>query len=355
VSLSPELQEQANAHEQVMLDSIAAQLQKSTTKVANVPNVPQTEYDPFSFTEEEAKEFSKADFGLIPSVKAAIEKGFYVFALTPKDKHPLPGSRGFKDSRSPNDPNVLAPWNEDPNRNIGIDLGASDLCVLDFDKQESIPAWLNEIKTYKVRTAKGVHVYFRGARKTTKLYANGELVGDIKSTGGYVLANGSVHPSGAIYTVIGDSPIAPLPDISSLIRHESERVDASTDGPPIPRGSHDNELTRIAGVLRNAAMSPQKIEEHLIEVCEKRCENYGSDYREMCRKIAHSIGKKPVGQASPAVILDGKPLGQAAPNPEAFGEHRVEFSEDTEVIPEFDSSVVNGIYAKFVELEHFHK
>src|SRR6267143_1767372 len=153
------------------------------------------EDDPFSFTAEEAKEFAAqpVDQGLVPSVKAAIGRGFHVFGLTPKDKVTIPGSHGFKDSRSPDDALVLNPWNHDPNRNIGIDLGASDLCVLDFDKPESIPAWLNEVKTYKVRTGKGVHVYFRGARKTTKLYVDGNLVGDVKSAGGYVLSNGSVH------------------------------------------------------------------------------------------------------------------------------------------------------------------
>jgi hypothetical protein len=228
--------------------------------------------------------------GLIPFVNAAINKGFHVFALTPKDKIPLPGSQGFKDSKAPSDPLALSPWQQDPNRNIGIDLGASDLCVFDFDKPESIPAWLNETKTYKVRTGKGVHVYFRGARKTTKIYVDGELAGDIKSQGGYVLAANSVHPSGAIYTVVDDSPIADLPErVSELTKHDSDRVTASADGPKIPRGSHDNELTRIAGKLRQDGLEEDGIYTAIVEVCEKRCENYGSDYREMCRKIANQF------------------------------------------------------------------
>jgi AAA domain/Bifunctional DNA primase/polymerase, N-terminal len=275
---------------------------------------PATEDDPpFSFTEEEARDFSYLQsLGLIPSAKAALDKGFHIFPLTPRDKHPLAGSQGFKDSKSPLDPSVLSPWQQNPNLNIGINLGASDLCVLDFDKPESIPAWLNETRTFKVRTAKGIHIYFRGTRKTTKLYADGNLVGDVKSAGGYTLAAGSVHPSGAVYEVVDDSAIVPLPDISSLVRHDSERVNATSDGPPIPRGSHDTELTRIAGVLRNAAFGEQEIEEHLIDVCEKRCEGYGADYRLMCKKVAHSIGKKPVGQAAPPVMMSGHVLGQTS-------------------------------------------
>src|SRR6202011_4344994 len=156
-----------------------------------------------------------------------------------------------------------------------------------------------------VRTARGVHVYFRGARPTTGLFVDGAKVGDIKSTGGYVLAEGSVHPDGPVYTVIDDSKIIPLPAISSLLRRDKERVIASADGDPIPHGSHHTELTRIAGVLRNAGFNPTKIEEHLIDVCEQRCVEYGGDYREMCSKIAHSIGRKPVGQVGPIPVLGG--------------------------------------------------
>jgi hypothetical protein len=253
-----------------------------------------------------AKEFTAqpvVEPGLIPSVKQAIDKGFHVFGLQPKEKKPLVGSSGFKDSKVPGDATVLVPWHQDPSRNIGIDLGASDLCVLDFDNPDGVPAWINAIRTYKVKTARGVHVYFRGARPTTGLFIDGAKVGDIKSMGGYVLAEGSVHPDGPIYTVIDDSKIIPLPDISSLVRRDKERVIASADGDPIPHGSHDTELTRIAGVLRNAGFNPAKIEEHLIDVCEQRCVGYGGDYRQMCSKIAHSIGRKPVGQVGPIPVI----------------------------------------------------
>jgi hypothetical protein len=228
------------------------------------------------------------------------------------EKKPLIGSSGFKDSRAPSDAAVLAPWNQDPSRNIGIDLGASDLCVLDFDDPNGVPAWVNAIRTYKVKTARGVHVYFRGARPTTGLFVDGAKVGDIKSIGGYVLAEGSIHPDGPVYTVIDGSEIVPLPDISSLVKRDKERVVASADGDPIPHGSHDTELTRIAGVLRNAGFNPTKIEEHLIDVCEQRCVGYGGDYREMCSKIAHSIGKKPVGQASLVPVFGGGAGSQTA-------------------------------------------
>jgi Bifunctional DNA primase/polymerase, N-terminal/AAA domain len=274
--------------------------------------------DPYNYSDPLVRKIYEAQEQADPLrfVKDAVNRGFHVFGLQPKSKITIPGSHGFKDAKQPSDPDVFHPWNEDPTRNVGIALGESDLCVLDFDTEKDIPQWLNQTKTYKVKTSRGVHVYFRGARPSTGLYIGGKKVGDIKSTGGYVLAAGSVHPDGPIYTVIDDSPIASTPDLSGLLKQEEKTpVNASPDGPPIPFGSHDTELTRIAGVLRNASMNPQDIEEHLIRVCERRCEGYGSDYKEMCRKIAKSIGKKPVGQAAPPVIFGGNVVGQnSAPN-----------------------------------------
>jgi Bifunctional DNA primase/polymerase, N-terminal len=316
-----------------MLDSIAGQfatIQSQKTKVQVGQSGPKTaatresatsgewetpahkEVDPFDADYDLVNDHTAPDGdkpGLILAVKYAIGRGFHVFGLRPKEKKPLPGSHGFEDSKNPADPQAIAPWMEDPNRNIGIDLGASDLCVLDFDKPEHIPAWLNETKTFKVRTSKGVHIYFRGARKTTKLYADDNLVGDVKSTGGYVLAAHSVHPSGAIYTVIDDSPIVETPDrISELMKHDSERVNASEDGPPIPYGSHDTELFRIGCMLRNAGMNYSEIREALINICQRRCENYGSDYVDMCEKKAKSACRYPVGQTSPRLLLDENPV-----------------------------------------------
>jgi hypothetical protein len=303
MTLNPESEAKLIEQQQQMLAGIAAQL--ATLNQSSEPQ-PATESDPFDFTDAERAEFLKPD--LKSHAQSAVDRRFHIFPLQPKKKEPYAGSNGFKDAKQD-----AEPWNAVSDANIGIATGASDLCVLDFDKPEQVPAWLNETKTYKVRTGKGVHIYFRGARKTEKLYVGGKVVGDIKSNGGYVLSSGSVHPDGPIYTIIDDSPIAPLPDISNLIRHESERVNASPDGPPIPHGSHDTELTRIAGSMRSASFTELEIEEHLIKVCERRCEGYGPDYRQMCKKIAHSIGKKPVGQAAPGVVMGGHVVGQTSP------------------------------------------
>jgi hypothetical protein len=69
---------------------------------------------------------------------------------------------------------------------------------------------------------------------------------------------------------------------------KERRVNTKTTGPKIPYGSHDNELTRIAGKLRDDGLEEIAIRNALIEIVEKRCVGYGSDYKQMCEKIARS-------------------------------------------------------------------
>jgi hypothetical protein len=72
-------------------------------------------------------------------------------------------------------------------------------------------------------------------------------------------------------------------------------VDASLDSPEIPRGSRYTELLRIAGLLRGAGMTAEKIYEHLLDILENRCPGYGPEYPEKLKSIAQGIGSKPDG------------------------------------------------------------
>jgi hypothetical protein len=291
------------------IDSVNAMLQSNLPDTTVVPEPEPAEAGPVP---------EVVDTGMSPHAKAAVDKGFHIFPLAPKSKVPPRGSHGFQDSRAPSDPLVLEPWNQESNYNIGLDLGASNRTVLDFDKLESIPDWINAIRTFKVGTSRGVHVHFSGSRSSTGLFIDGVKVGDLQSIGKYVLAAGCVHPSGAKYTVIDDSPIIPLPDVSSLVKRESERVNASTDGPPIPHGHHDSELFRIGCMLRNAGMGYEQIKDNLVEICEKRCVDHGSDYVDMCERKAAQAAKYQVGKAGVRAVL-GKAEPAKGSNSETNG------------------------------------
>jgi hypothetical protein len=230
---------------------------------------------------------------MIDHAKAAIARRFWIFSLQPRSKYPLPGSHAHKDARGPADPLALQPWKQHPTYNVGIATGESGLIVLDFETLADVPEWLNKLKTFKVLTSRGVHIYFWGTRRSGKLIIAGKIVGDIKSNGAFVLAAGSVHPSGKRYEVLDDSPVAPMPDAVAALLNESTAavtpISVSRSGEPIPYGAHYDTLFKIACAYRGKNLDREHIELLLVYDCEARCIDYGADYLEMCRDISESV------------------------------------------------------------------
>lgn len=235
---------------------------------------------------------------MLESALACAQRGWFIFPIEPKGKQPIArlAPHGFKNST--NDPEVIQSWwSQVPTANIGIDLGRSNLTVLDFDSGDA-PANLGLPETFAVRTSRGQHVYFKGVSKSSNMYFDGKHVGEVKSSGGYVVGPQSEHTSGAIYSP-NDHPAADLPVdlLAKLVKAESNPV--TIQGDKIPYGQHYTELLRIAGFLRSqVGLEKEGIKTALIEICEKRCENYGGDYQEMCEHLADEMAKKPINAAT---------------------------------------------------------
>jgi Protein of unknown function (DUF3987)/Bifunctional DNA primase/polymerase, N-terminal len=150
----------------------------------------------------------------------------------------------------------------------------------------------------------------------------------------YVLAEGSQHKNGVdFYRVIDDSPIVPMPDklvayIRSITKRNKAAFDSMLRGVPlsgtdeeklaqllasipdgsIPFGEHDDSLASIAGTLRQTfKMNAEQMLPVLKSVCERTCVGHGSDYVEMCDKIAHSVARYEI-RPEPIVTRNGTPL-----------------------------------------------
>jgi hypothetical protein len=103
-------------------------------------------------------------------------------------------------------------------RNIGVVCGevSGNLLVLDFDRPELFDFWYNYYdvpRSAMVLTGKGAHVYVRLDGEPVnngKFYVQGQHAGELRYNGGYVVAPPSIHPSGAPYAWMDDSPIATL-------------------------------------------------------------------------------------------------------------------------------------------------
>ena len=179
--------------------------------------------------------------------------------------------------------------------------------------------------TFTVRSSPGRgHFYFKQTPESIAM-GNAQAKDDkgelwsARVDNRYVVAPGSFHPtSGKRYETLRDVEIVPGPNwlvnwcLSQRKAEEQKSpVTASVDGPKIPRGAHDTTLTRIAGKLRQDGLEEHSICDALIEVCLNRCENYGPDYQDMCKKIAKSVARYPISEPV-RVLFGGVPLGQQA-------------------------------------------
>jgi hypothetical protein len=162
----------------------------------------------------QATEFLRAGVGIFPIGRRDKRPEFSMLPIDPADQKPT--WEPFK-TILPTMSQVQG-WFNHGLENYAVISGWQNLVVLDFDDAQEYVKWSLWVKdnpaalwtyehAYKVRTARGVHVYIRTsmperARKLGKI--------DIKAGGGYVLGPGSIHPSGAIYTPLTNNLFFPL-------------------------------------------------------------------------------------------------------------------------------------------------
>src|SRR5438093_6741807 len=144
---------------------------------------------------------------------------------------------------------------------------------------------------------------------------------DLRGNGGYVVVPPSRHKTGNCYTAINEAPLAELPPawIEAIANRQSAGVrrtqESSRTGdlsylvgadarlrlalplPPCPclaelcitEGQRNNELTRIAGILRRQGVSEEALVESLTAINKCHCEPALED--EEVRRIAASVGR----------------------------------------------------------------
>jgi hypothetical protein len=108
--------------------------------------------------------------------------------------------------------NEIRGWFGDTPLNLAIVTGAiSGVVVVDLDDEAARHWWIHHrpYSPWQIRTSKGWHIYYRhpGLPVTNRGRldtVDGRLAIDVRGDGGYAIAPGSVHASGAIYRQAGD-------------------------------------------------------------------------------------------------------------------------------------------------------
>jgi RecA-family ATPase len=151
---------------------------------------------------------------LSPKWAIPLDQLWSVIPVRARDKRPAIGQwREYQ--LEPAAHETVAQWAANDTLNAGIVTGAvSGLIVLDLDNAEAIAEAEKRglPETVTVQTGKGRHVYFRhcGGQVSNRagLFPGADLRGD----GGFVVAPGSVHPSGAVYRWLASPETMPLAD-----------------------------------------------------------------------------------------------------------------------------------------------
>jgi len=132
-----------------------------------------------------------------------------------RGKHPC--GRWSRDSTD--DPDLIRAVLARGLRNLGIDCGRSGLLVVDGDRPRALAQYAESIgetipETFAVATAKGEHTYFGQPEGAPLGNGTGALPAgiDIRGRGGFVVAPGSVHETGTVYTPVDPgAAVAPAP------------------------------------------------------------------------------------------------------------------------------------------------
>ncbi len=142
--------------------------------------------------------------------------GWHVFPLAARSKMPAIGKKdggnGLHDAT--NDPDRIEKWwTKHPNHNIGLNVGASGLYVVDIDGEKGQDA-LDELEkehgnlpdTLVAATGKGHHFFFKHP-EGKELGNTASKLGpniDTRGVGGYVVLAPSVHPDGHLYEWVNE-------------------------------------------------------------------------------------------------------------------------------------------------------
>jgi hypothetical protein len=227
-------------------------------------------------------------------------------------------------THSPNDDDLVAMFGGDL-MNIAIVTGrVSGVVVVDADSALAL-RWCTAHLPYtpwQTCTAGGHHLFYgcaetRVANRTRIETAAGRLAIDVRGDGGYVIAPGSRHLSGATYRFAGDwsaprtevpqfrpewlvPPTRPAPPAPRTFRSTRAALDraraylAVVPRPEIGSGSDAATLSAACRLVRGFDLPPSDAEALLWEWCGGR---EGWTRAWVARKVAHALryGTEPVG------------------------------------------------------------
>jgi putative DNA primase/helicase len=174
------------------------------------------------------------DLPIPEETRLLVKRGIRIMPLRKRDKVPI--LKEWKNFATA-DPDQIAAWaRKYLNCNWGIPTGTEfGFFVVDDDGEigaKTIEDWSTAYgeswkQTLTCASANGLHFYYMigqvDIRNSAKKIAPGI---DIRGEGGQVVAPGSTHPTGHVYRIVNDLPIAPAPEwlLATLTRQKPATI-----------------------------------------------------------------------------------------------------------------------------------
>jgi hypothetical protein len=137
-----------------------------------------------------------------------LDHGVEVVPLKPQSKELQPGYGSHKACIT--DVAFAHKWFLNTDANLGVVLGGdAGLVVADWDRVQDYEVWRNTagamVDTLAEQTARGYHLFFAGESLASAVGDGCEF-----KTSGVCMVSPSVHPSGVVYHVVNNAPIASI-------------------------------------------------------------------------------------------------------------------------------------------------
>ena len=197
---------------------------------------------------------------------------------------------------------MLRSWILERGLNYGVLCGerSNNLVIVDFDNIEAYRAWCRNaplIETLTVESARGVHLYVSLDELPAHKAKMAQNAGDILTTGAFIVAPYSIHPSGALYRVRRpEHAIRRFESLDVLELPLERKISQKTYA---PRGREDVALggapsmARIAGVVAAFASAVEGTRNAMLLWSACRCFDEGmsaAEVEETLIPVALSLG-----------------------------------------------------------------
>ncbi len=192
-------------------------------------------------------------------LRRAVENGWPLFPVKPRDKEPLVKWR----DKASSDPARIAAWaHQFPGCNWGLATGVpSGLLVVDADGEQGMESYaaLGLPPTRRVKTGRGEHHYFRLPAGADATNAKGSLPEkiDVRGTGGYVIYPPSTHTSGQQYQFLGGELAEAPPELLVRLRKPKRTPPAARDLGDAPRPAARAEATERERLYAEKALADE--------------------------------------------------------------------------------------------------